>query len=66
MAATTLGTAAVDESDRGAVSGLLNTAAQVGTAVGVVVFLQVGAAAACVVAVAGAVLLRPRRAGVSA
>ena len=54
------------EADRGAVSGLLSTAAQVGTAVGVAAFLQVGAVAACVAALAGAVLLRPRRAAVSA
>jgi MFS family permease len=66
VAATTLGTSAVDENDRGAVSGLLGTAAQVGTAVGVAAFLQAGAVAACVAAVAGAVLLRPRRAAVSA
>ncbi len=66
VAATTLGTSAVEEDDRGAVSGLLGTAAQVGTAVGVAVFLQVGAVAACIAALAGAVLLRPRRAAVSA
>jgi len=66
VAATTLGTSAVEEDDRGAVSGLLGTAAQVGTAIGVAVFLQVGAVAACIAALAGAVLLRPRRAAVSA
>ena len=67
VAATTLGTSAVEEADRGAVSGLLSTAAQVGTAVGVAVF-SAGRrpSAACVAAVAGAVLLRPRRAAVSA
>ena len=66
VAATTLGTSAVSEDDRGAVSGLLGTAAQVGTAIGVAAFLQAGAVAACVVALVGAVLLRPRRAAVSA
>jgi MFS family permease len=66
VAATTLGTSAVGEDDRGAVSGLLGTAAQVGTAIGVAAFLQVGAVAACVAALLGAVLLRPRRAAVSA
>jgi MFS family permease len=64
--ATTLGTSAVDEDDRGVVSGLLGTAAQVGTAIGVAAFLQVGAVAACAAALIGAVLLRPRRARVCA
>jgi MFS family permease len=66
VAATTLGTSAVAEADRGAVSGLLNTAAQVGTAVGVAALVQVGAGAAVIAALAGAVLLRPRRAAACA
>ncbi|HEX6021261.1 MAG TPA: MFS transporter [Solirubrobacter sp.] len=63
VAATTLGTSAVAEADRGAVSGLLNTAAQVGTAVGVAALVAIGdPVLAAVAALAGAVALRPRRA----
>jgi MFS family permease len=68
VAATTLGTAAVDDADRGTVAGLLNTAAQVGTALGVAALVLVagttnataghrlGFAVAGVLALAGAVL----------
>jgi MFS family permease len=70
VAATALGTSAVEESDRGAASGLLNTAAQVGTAVGVAGLVLVGGdaafLAAAAAAAAGAVLLRPRPARVCA
>ena len=70
VAATTLGTGAVAEADRGGVSGLLSTAAQGGAAVGVATLVLVGGTAAflaaAVAAVAGAVMLRPRRAAVSA
>jgi len=41
VAATTLGTSAVDDADRGTVAGLLNTAAQVGTALGVAALVLV-------------------------
>jgi MFS family permease len=41
VAATTLGTSAVDDADRGTVAGLLTTAAQVGTAVGVAALVLV-------------------------
>ncbi|HEV7749901.1 MAG TPA: MFS transporter [Baekduia sp.] len=43
VAATTLGTSAVDDADRGTVAGLLNTAAQVGTALGVASLVLVAA-----------------------
>jgi MFS family permease len=66
VAATTLGTSAVAEPDRGAASGLLSAAAQVGAAVGVAALVQTGAGVAVIAALAGAVLLRPRRAAVSA
>ncbi|MCZ4494835.1 MAG: transporter, partial [Conexibacter sp.] len=67
VAATTLGTSAVDEDDRGTVAGLLNTAAQVGTALGVAALVlvagttsataghRIGFAAAAALALAGAV-----------
>ena len=62
VASTTAGTAAAGEAREGVASALLNTAAQVGTALGVAVLLSVAAAAgnwaafagAAVVAVAGA------------
>jgi MFS family permease len=44
VAATALGVAAVDAADEGLASGLLNTAAQIGTAVGIAVLLTVAAA----------------------
>jgi MFS family permease len=44
VAATTLGASAVDEADRGSVAGLLNTAAQVGTAIGVAALVLVAGA----------------------
>ncbi len=66
VAATTLGMSAVSGDDRGAVSGLLSTAAQVGAAVGVAALVGVGTpAVAAGAALLGAVLLRPRRAVVS-
>ena len=70
VAATTLGTATVDEADRGPVAGLLNTAAQVGTALGVAALVlvagttdaagghRIGFAAAAALAVLGIVFLR--------
>ncbi len=70
VAATTLGTATVDEADRGIVAGLLNTAAQVGTALGVAALVlvagttdaagghRIGFAAAAALAVLGIVFLR--------
>jgi predicted MFS family arabinose efflux permease len=70
VAATTLGASAVAEADRGTVAGLLNTAAQVGTAVGVAALVLVsgmsgvpaghrlGFAAAAAVAALGAHCLR--------
>jgi EmrB/QacA subfamily drug resistance transporter len=69
VAATTLGASAVGEPDRGTVAGLLNTAAQVGTAVGVAALVllagtanavaghRIGFAAAAAVAGLGAVVL---------
>ena len=45
VAATTLGTSAVDQGDRGAASAMLNTAAQVGTAIGVAALVLVAGAA---------------------
>ena len=81
VAATTLGASAVREGDRGTAAGLLNTSAQVGTAVGVAAFIliagttdaaaghRLGYAAAAVLAVLGAllpaVLLRARPQGYS-
>jgi len=73
VAATTLGTSTVGEADRGTVSGLLNTAAQVGTALGVAALVlvagtagataghRIGFAAAAALAVAGVVLVLARR-----
>jgi EmrB/QacA subfamily drug resistance transporter len=66
VAATTLGASAVDDSDRATAAGLLNTAAQVGTAVGIATLVLIsgsaeastghslGFAAAAALAVAGA------------
>ena len=67
VAATTLGTSAVEEDDRGAVSGLLEHR-RAGRHGGRRrrVPRRSGPVAACVAALAGAVLLRPRRAAVSA
>ncbi len=45
VAATTLGTSAVRDADRGMVAGLLSTAAQVGTAVGVAALVLVAGTA---------------------
>jgi hypothetical protein len=45
VAATTLGTA-VPEALRGAASGIVNTAAQLGTAIGIAVLLLIAAGAA--------------------
>jgi EmrB/QacA subfamily drug resistance transporter len=45
VAATTLGTSAVGERDRGTAAGLLNTAAQVGTALGIAALVLVAGAA---------------------
>ena len=44
VAATTHGTSAVEEDERGLASGLLNSAAQVGTALGLAVFFTLAAA----------------------
>ncbi len=41
VAATTLGASAVDDGDRGTAAGLLNTAAQVGTALGIAVLVLI-------------------------
>ena len=62
MAATTLGTSAVADDERGTASGLLNTAAQVGTAVGIAALVLIGdrlgfAAAGALAAVGSAALL---------
>ena len=61
VAATTLGTSAVADAERGTASGLLNTAAQVGTAVGIAALVLVGHrlgfAAAGALAAVGAVAL---------
>ncbi len=81
VAATTLGASAVGEADRGTAAGLLNTAAQVGTALGVAALIliagttdaaaghRLGFAAAAALAVLGAVLpavlLRARPQGYS-
>jgi MFS family permease len=46
VAATTLGASAVGDADRGTVAGLLGTAAQVGTALGVAALVLVAGAAA--------------------
>jgi MFS family permease len=45
VAATTLGTSAVGERERGTAAGLLNTAAQVGTALGIAALVLVAGAA---------------------
>ena len=66
VAATTLGASAVAEGERGTAAGLLNTAAQVGTALGIAALVLVagagghrlGLAAAAVLAAAGALALR--------
>ena len=69
VAATTLGASAVPEAERGTAAGLLNTSAQVGTAVGIAALVLVagttgataghrlGFAAAAAVAALGAVVL---------
>jgi MFS family permease len=64
VSATTLGASAVDEADRGTTAGLLNTAAQVGTAVGVAALVllageshRLGFAAAAGAAAVGAAAL---------
>jgi sugar phosphate permease len=44
VASTTRGTSAVEEEERGLASGLLNTCAQVGTAMGLAVLFMVAAA----------------------
>jgi MFS family permease len=54
VASTNLGTSAVDPERRGAVSGLLNTSTQLGTAIGVAVLSTVAAAATMRVAYAAA------------
>lgn len=66
VAAATLGASAVGERDRGTASGLLNTAAQVGTALGIAALVllagtshRLGFAAAAAVAVAGAAGVAP-------
>jgi EmrB/QacA subfamily drug resistance transporter len=68
VAATTLGTSAVDDADRGTVAGLLTTAAQVGTALGVAGLVlvagtttatpghRIGFAVAAALALAGALM----------
>ena len=62
VAATTLGSSAVGEAERGTASGLLNTAAQVGTAVGIAALVLIGdrlgfAAAGALAAVGSVALL---------
>ena len=54
VASTNLGTSAVEPERRGAVSGLLNTSTQLGTAIGVAVFSTVAAVATMRVAYAAA------------
>ena len=66
VATTTLGVSAVGEADRGAASALLNTAAQVGTALGVAALVLAGhrlgfAAAAALAALAAALTGRALR-----
>jgi len=55
VASTTAGTAAADRAREGVASALLNTAAQVGTALGVAVLLSVAAVAGSPAAFAGAI-----------
>ena len=57
VASTAAGTAAAGRTREGVASGLLNTAAQVGTALGVAVVLSVAAAAGQHVAFGGAAVL---------
>jgi EmrB/QacA subfamily drug resistance transporter len=57
VASTTAGTAAVDRTREGVASGLLNTTAQLGAALGVAVLLSLAAAAGSGAAFAGAVVI---------
>jgi MFS family permease len=57
VASTTAGTAAVDRAREGVASGLLNTTAQLGAALGVAVLLSIAAAAGSGAAFAGAVVI---------
>jgi hypothetical protein len=57
VASTTAGTAAAGAAREGVASALLNTAAQLGTALGVAVLLSVAAAAGSWVAFCGAIVV---------